>query len=159
VIGLTIPRSPNEYGRGAGSRWDRWRPRGPSNVQAGALDAAPCTSGAQNFGAARGGRPKRFAHFLIVGILALGADWQHEDCIGLAELEPGLLSVITGPQAVEVARALVLGVAIAAMHSRRCGSTLGRLSFDAKGDVAGLAPFAWSGWTDGTYVPHDITDW
>jgi hypothetical protein len=105
------------------------------------------------------GRPKRFAHFLIVGILALGADWQHEDCIGLAELEPGLLSVITGPQAVEVAGALVLGVAIAAMHSRRCGSTLGRLSFDAKGDVAGLAPFAWSGWTDGTYVPHDITDW
>ena len=38
------------------------------------------------------GRP----YFLVVGFLALGEGWQHDDWVGLAELVLGLLPVIAG---------------------------------------------------------------
>jgi hypothetical protein len=35
---------------------------------------------------------------------------------------------------------------------------LGTIGFDANGDVTGFEPFAWYVWTDGRYVPQDLTD-
>jgi branched-chain amino acid transport system substrate-binding protein len=37
-------------------------------------------------------------------------------------------------------------------------TVLGTIGFDAKGDVTGFEPFAWYVWTDGKYVPKDLTD-
>jgi branched-chain amino acid transport system substrate-binding protein len=57
-------------------------------------------------------------------------------------------------QAVEVARALDLGAVTDAMHSRQFDTVLGRIGFDAKGDVRGFDPWQWYVWqADGTYAP------
>ena len=41
-----------------------------------------------------------------------------------------------------------------AMHSRQFDTVLGRIGFDAKGDVTGFEPWQWFVWqADGTYVP------
>ena len=37
-------------------------------------------------------------------------------------------------------------------------TVLGTIGFDAKGDVTGFEPFAWYVWTDGKYVPKDLTE-
>jgi branched-chain amino acid transport system substrate-binding protein len=37
-------------------------------------------------------------------------------------------------------------------------TVLGRIGFDDKGDVYGYEPFTWYVWTDGKYVPKDLTD-
>lgn len=37
-------------------------------------------------------------------------------------------------------------------------TVLGRIGFDAKGDVTGFDPFVWYVWTDGKYVSKDLTD-
>ena len=61
-------------------------------------------------------------------------------------------------QAVEQA-----GTTDAAGSPRRCAeeqfdTVLGPIGFDAKGDVTGFDPFAWYVWTDGRYVPKDLTE-
>jgi branched-chain amino acid transport system substrate-binding protein len=57
-------------------------------------------------------------------------------------------------QAVEAAGSLGLDAVIEAMHSRRFDTVLGRIGFDAKGDVTGFEPWQWYVWqADGTYVP------
>ena len=45
-----------------------------------------------------------------------------------------------------------------ALRQNQFDTVLGRIGFDAKGDVTGFDPFAWFVWTDGTYVPKDLTD-
>ena len=43
---------------------------------------------------------------------------------------------------------------IEVMHSREFDTVLGRIGFDAKGDVTGFEPWGWYVWqADGTYVP------
>jgi branched-chain amino acid transport system substrate-binding protein len=37
-------------------------------------------------------------------------------------------------------------------------TVLGRIGFNDKGDVTGFDPFEWFVWTDGKYVPKDLTD-
>jgi branched-chain amino acid transport system substrate-binding protein len=37
-------------------------------------------------------------------------------------------------------------------------TVLGRIGFDAKGDVTGHDPFEWFVWTDGRYVPKELTE-
>jgi branched-chain amino acid transport system substrate-binding protein len=37
-------------------------------------------------------------------------------------------------------------------------TVLGQIGFDDKGDVSGFEPFEWFIWTDGRYVPKDLTD-
>jgi branched-chain amino acid transport system substrate-binding protein len=37
-------------------------------------------------------------------------------------------------------------------------TVLGAIGFDAKGGVTGFDPFVWYVWTDGKYVPKDLTD-
>ncbi len=40
------------------------------------------------------------------------------------------------------------------MHKRQFDTVLGRIGFDAKGDVTGFEPWGWYVWqADGTYVP------
>ncbi len=57
-------------------------------------------------------------------------------------------------QAVTAAGSLDLDGVIEAMHSRRFDTVLGRIGFDAKGDVTGFEPWQWYVWqADGTYVP------
>ncbi|MCE3250585.1 MAG: putative amino acid transporter, substrate-binding protein [Geminicoccaceae bacterium] len=57
-------------------------------------------------------------------------------------------------QAVAAASSLELEPVIAAMHSRRFETVLGRIGFDANGDVTGFEPWGWYVWqADGTYVP------
>jgi branched-chain amino acid transport system substrate-binding protein len=57
-------------------------------------------------------------------------------------------------QAVEAADALDLHAVTLAMHSRQFETVLGRIGFDAKGDVTGFDPWGWYVWqADGTYVP------
>jgi branched-chain amino acid transport system substrate-binding protein len=57
-------------------------------------------------------------------------------------------------QAVEAAGSLDLDAVIGAMHSRQFETVLGRIGFDAKGDVTGFEPWGWYVWqADGTYVP------
>jgi branched-chain amino acid transport system substrate-binding protein len=44
------------------------------------------------------------------------------------------------------------------LREEQFDTVLGRIGFDAKGDVTGFDPFAWFVWTDGKYVPKDLTD-
>jgi branched-chain amino acid transport system substrate-binding protein len=44
------------------------------------------------------------------------------------------------------------------LRSEQFDTVLGRIGFDAKGDVTGYDPFAWFVWTDGKYVPKDPLD-
>ena len=56
-------------------------------------------------------------------------------------------------QAVEATRALDLGAVTQAMHDRQFDTVLGRIGFDAKGDVTGFEPWQWYVWqADGSYV-------
>ena len=57
-------------------------------------------------------------------------------------------------QAVEAAGSLDLSRVIEVMHGREFDTALGRISFDAKGDVTGFQPWGWYVWqADGNYVP------
>jgi branched-chain amino acid transport system substrate-binding protein len=57
-------------------------------------------------------------------------------------------------QAVEAAGSLDLDKVTATMHSRQFDTVLGRIGFDAKGDVTGFDPWQWYVWqADGTYAP------
>jgi branched-chain amino acid transport system substrate-binding protein len=61
-------------------------------------------------------------------------------------------------QAVETAKSLNLDAVTAVMHSRQFDTVLGRIGFDAKGDVTGFDPWQWFVWqADGTYVPLEQT--
>ena len=56
-------------------------------------------------------------------------------------------------QAVEATRALDLSAVTQAMHDRQFDTVLGRIGFDAKGDVTGFEPWQWYVWqADGSYV-------
>jgi branched-chain amino acid transport system substrate-binding protein len=37
-------------------------------------------------------------------------------------------------------------------------TVFGTIGFDAKGDVTGFDPFVWFVWTDGKWVPKDLTE-
>jgi branched-chain amino acid transport system substrate-binding protein len=57
-------------------------------------------------------------------------------------------------QAAEAAGSLDLDAVTAVMHSRQFDTVLGRIGFDAKGDVTGFNPWQWVVWqADGNYVP------
>jgi branched-chain amino acid transport system substrate-binding protein len=57
-------------------------------------------------------------------------------------------------QAAKAAGALDLDALTAVMHSRQFDTVLGKIGFDAKGDVTGFEPWQWFVWqADGTYVP------
>jgi branched-chain amino acid transport system substrate-binding protein len=57
-------------------------------------------------------------------------------------------------QAVKAAGSLDIDAVIRAMHSHQFDTVLGRIGFDAKGDVTGFEPWQWYVWqADGTYVP------
>ena len=57
-------------------------------------------------------------------------------------------------QAVEAAGSLDLEAVTDALHSRQFDTVLGRIGFDAKGDVTGFEPWQWHVWqADGTYTP------
>jgi len=57
-------------------------------------------------------------------------------------------------QAVEAAGSLDLDAVTKVMHRRQFDTVLGRIGFDAKGDVMGFEPWQWFVWqADGTYVP------
>jgi branched-chain amino acid transport system substrate-binding protein len=57
-------------------------------------------------------------------------------------------------QAAEAAGSLDLDAVIGVMHSRKFDTVLGRIGFDAKGDVTGFDPWEWYIWqADGTYLP------
>ena len=65
-------------------------------------------------------------------------------------------SVQVWAQAVEAAGSLDLGAVTEAMHSRQFDTVLGKIGFDAKGDVTGFEPWQWFVWlADGSYVPLD----
>jgi branched-chain amino acid transport system substrate-binding protein len=57
-------------------------------------------------------------------------------------------------QAVEAAGSLDLDAVTEVLHSRQFDTVLGKIGFDAKGDVTGFEPWQWFVWqADGTYVP------
>jgi branched-chain amino acid transport system substrate-binding protein len=57
-------------------------------------------------------------------------------------------------QAVAAAGSLDLDAVVEAMHGRKFDTVLGRIGFDAKGDVTDFEPWQWYVWqADGTYVP------
>jgi branched-chain amino acid transport system substrate-binding protein len=57
-------------------------------------------------------------------------------------------------QAVEAAGSLDLDAVIDTLHSRQFDTVLGKIGFDAKGDVTGFEPWQWHVWqADGTYTP------
>jgi branched-chain amino acid transport system substrate-binding protein len=57
-------------------------------------------------------------------------------------------------QAAEAAGSLDFDAVTLAMHSRQYDTVLGRIGFDAKGDVTGFEPWQWYVWqADGTYLP------
>jgi branched-chain amino acid transport system substrate-binding protein len=61
-------------------------------------------------------------------------------------------------QAAEAAGSLDLHAVTEIMHSRQFATVLGRIGFDAKGDVTGFEPWQWFVWqADGTYVPLEDT--
>jgi branched-chain amino acid transport system substrate-binding protein len=57
-------------------------------------------------------------------------------------------------QAVTAAGSLDLAAVTSVMHSRQFDTVLGKIGFDAKGDVTGFEPWGWYVWqADGTYLP------
>jgi branched-chain amino acid transport system substrate-binding protein len=57
-------------------------------------------------------------------------------------------------QAAQAAGSLDLDAVSAIMHSRQFDTVLGKIGFDAKGDVTGFDPWQWVVWqADGTYLP------
>ena len=61
-------------------------------------------------------------------------------------------------QAVERAGSIDAADVADALRQQRFDTVLGKVGFDAKGDVTGYDPFAWYVWTDGKYVPKDLTE-
>jgi branched-chain amino acid transport system substrate-binding protein len=45
-----------------------------------------------------------------------------------------------------------------ALRQEQFDTVLGQIGFDDKGDVTGFEPFAWYVWTDGKYLPKDLTE-
>jgi branched-chain amino acid transport system substrate-binding protein len=45
-----------------------------------------------------------------------------------------------------------------ALRREQFDTVLGTIGFDAKGDVTGFDPFVWFVWTDGKWVPKDLTE-
>ncbi len=58
-------------------------------------------------------------------------------------------------QAVESAGTTDPAHIVEVLHQEQFETVLGRIGFDAKGDVTGFDPFAWFVWTDGKFVPKD----
>jgi branched-chain amino acid transport system substrate-binding protein len=56
-------------------------------------------------------------------------------------------------QAVEKAGTLEPEAVMRTLHETEFDTVLGRIGFDAKGDVTGVVGFAWYVWRGGTYVP------
>ncbi|MGH6902720.1 MAG: branched-chain amino acid ABC transporter substrate-binding protein [Geminicoccaceae bacterium] len=44
------------------------------------------------------------------------------------------------------------------LRQERFDTVLGTIGFDGKGDVTGFDPFVWYVWTEGKFVPKDLTD-
>lgn len=61
-------------------------------------------------------------------------------------------------QAVESARTTDAAEVAQALRKEQFDTVLGTIGFDAKGDVTGFDPFTWFVWTDGKYVPEDLTE-
>ncbi len=59
--------------------------------------------------------------------------------------------------AVERAGSLDAEAVSTSLHSHEFDTVLGRISFDAKGDVRPAA-FDWFVWTEGEFMPKDLTD-
>jgi branched-chain amino acid transport system substrate-binding protein len=62
-------------------------------------------------------------------------------------------SVQVWAQAAEKAGSLGGGALAGELRRERFPTVLGLVGFDAKGDVTGVAGFAWYVWRGGTYVP------
>jgi branched-chain amino acid transport system substrate-binding protein len=58
-------------------------------------------------------------------------------------------------QAAEKARTLQLDAMIATLRHERFDTMLGRIGFDAKGDMIGIEPFVFYAWKAGKYLPTD----
>jgi branched-chain amino acid transport system substrate-binding protein len=56
-------------------------------------------------------------------------------------------------QAVAQAGTLEPEAVMGVLHEAEFDTVIGRIGFDAKGDVEGLEPFAWYVWQNGRYVP------
>jgi branched-chain amino acid transport system substrate-binding protein len=61
-------------------------------------------------------------------------------------------------QAVEAAGTADAGEVAATLRREQFDTVLGTIGFDTKGDVTGFDAFAWYVWTDGKYVPKDLTE-
>lgn len=61
-------------------------------------------------------------------------------------------------QAVEKAGTTAAAGVAEALRQKQFDTVLGTIGFDAKGDVTGFEPFIWYLWTEGKYVPKELTD-
>jgi branched-chain amino acid transport system substrate-binding protein len=61
-------------------------------------------------------------------------------------------------QAVEQAGTTDAAPVAEALRREQFDTVLGPIGFDAKGDVTGFDPFVWFVWTDGKWVPKDLTE-
>jgi branched-chain amino acid transport system substrate-binding protein len=61
-------------------------------------------------------------------------------------------------QAVEKAGTTDAAPVAEALRREQFDTVLGTIGFDAKGDVTGFDPFVWFVWTDGKWVPKDLTE-
>ena len=61
-------------------------------------------------------------------------------------------------QAVEEAGTTEAAAVAQALRREKFDTVLGTIGFDAKGDVTGFDPFVWYVWTDGKWVPKDLTE-
>jgi len=67
------------------------------------------------------------------------------------------ISVQVWAEAVEKAGTLELDAVIQSLRTNQIDTLLGRIGFDAKGDVTGYDPFQWYIWKGGHYAPVDPT--
>jgi branched-chain amino acid transport system substrate-binding protein len=65
------------------------------------------------------------------------------------------VSVQVWAEAVQKAGTLELDAVTQCLRTNQFDTLLGRIGFDAKGDVTGYAPFQWYIWKSGQYVPVD----
>ena len=78
-----------------------------------------------------------------------------EDEGGRAQLLEGPLPIQVWAQAAEKARSLQLDAMISTLRHERFDTVIGRIGFDAKGDLTGIEPFVFFVWKAGENRPTD----
>jgi branched-chain amino acid transport system substrate-binding protein len=78
--------------------------------------------------------------------------------VAFSDLDTGAYAAVqVWAQAAKKAGTLQLNAMISILRREQFDTVFGKIGFDAKGDLTGIAPFGWYAWKDGKYLPTSTT--